>query len=208
MIDTLGPNAPHLRDTLGKIYRQTEFHILNYGVGATNIDYGLERMTHEYTYLGTPFPPLVSTRPDILVVESFGYNPFPYDTGALDHHWLQLAHIMDVVRASLPGTRVIIASTIAPNSLKFGDGAPGLSFSLIDKYKRTTVIKKYLENAIKFAQSQKLPLADAYHPSLDLFGNGKLKYINAGDNIHYSDLGRQLFAQKVTETIMEYKLLE
>ena len=208
MIDTLGQEAPHLKGKLSAMYPGVTFTIKNFGVGGTNIEYGIQRLRNSYAYLGVQVPSVVSTKPDLVVVESFGYNPFSFDTGALDKHWLSLATIVDIIHSSLPGTKILIASTIAPNRDTFGDGAPGLSFAKEDKIKRTDNIKRYLENAIKFARGEHLPLADAYHASLDGSGNGKLQYINGGDHIHYSDAGRALFAQKVSEAIFSYNLLK
>ena len=196
MIDTLGPEAPHLKGKLSAMYPGVTFTIKNFGVGGTNIEYGIQRLRNSYAYLGVQVPSVVSTKPDLVVVESFGYNPFSFDTGALDKHWLSLATIVDIIHSSLPGTKILIASTIAPNRDTFGDGAPGLSFAKEDKIKRTDNIKRYLENAIKFARGEHLPLADAYHASLDGSGNGKLQYINGGDHIHYSDAGRALLSKK------------
>lgn len=207
MIDTLGPDVPHLRQVLTNLYPTVKFNLLNYGVGGTNIDYGLERLTSDYLYLGNHILPLVSQIPDIVVIESFAYNPYSFDEGALDRHWLQLAKIVDILKTRLPGVKIVIAATIAPNSRLFGDGAPGLSYDATAKKQKTATIKKYLENAVRFAQSQHLPLADAYHASLDS-GEGQEKYINPGDHIHYSDAGRELFGQKVAETIAANHLLE
>ncbi len=208
MMDTLGPQAPALQYALKRIYPHTAFVIKNYGVGGTNIQYGIERITNGYTYLGTTYTSLIATNPDIVVVESFGYNPFGSDAGTIDSHWLLLAKAVDTIRANLPNAKIIIAATIAPNANFFGDGAPGLAFSVLDKWERVTTIKKYLENAVRFANSEHLPLADAYHPSLLSDGNGNLIYINSGDHIHYSDKGRALMASQIAGAITKNKLLE
>lgn len=206
MVDTLGPGVPHLKNRLSALYPNTLFTILNYGVGGTNIDYGLERLTRDYDYLGRHVPSLVSQRPDIVVVESFGYNPYSFDEGALTTHWLRLATVVDTIREKLPGTKIVIAATIAPNEGVFGDGV--LNWESEGKSKKVRTIKNYLENAVGFAKGEHLPLADAFHASLDGSENGNLAYINAGDHIHYSDAGRTLFAQKVAEAIVGNKLLE
>ncbi len=206
MIDTLGPNVPDLQNVLHETYPKTTFTLLNYGVGGTNIDYGLERITNNYTYLGSNIPALVAKNPDIVVVESFGYNPYSFSEGALDKQWLQLAHIVDMIKKELPGSKIVIAATIAPDSKTFGDGA--LSWDIEGKTHHTTVIKSYLENAVRFAKSQRLPLADAYHPSLDSSKNGKEEYINQGDHIHYSEAGRVFFTKKIADAIISNKLLE
>lgn len=208
MIDTLGPTAPHLKGMLEAAYPNIQFTIKNYGVGATNIEYGITRITNGYTYLGNNIPSLASVKPDIVVLESFGYNPFSFDAGAIDKHWMSLATAVDTLRNSIPGVKIVIGATIAPNATVFGDGAPGLSFDQTSKNQKVDTIKKYLENAVKFARSQHLPLADAYHPSLDGSGNGKLAYINPGDHIHYSDSGRAFFGRKIADAIIASKLLE
>ncbi|MFZ2024756.1 MAG: SGNH/GDSL hydrolase family protein [Microgenomates group bacterium] len=208
MMDTLGPTAPALQTALKKLYPKTQFTIKNFGVGGTGIQYGIKRITESYTYLGKSYTSLVATNPDIVVIESFGYNPFGDDAPTIDAHWLLLAKAVDAVKANLPNAKIIIAATIAPNANKFGDGAPGISFSVIDKWQRVTTIKKYLENTIRFAEGEHLPLADAYHPSLLSDGNGNLAYINSGDHIHYSDKGRALMASAIANSISKNNLLE
>ncbi len=208
MVDTLGPEFPALKDKLKALYPATSFTIINHGVGATNIDYGIERLTNSYSYLGEQRPSLISQHPDIVIVESFGYNPYSFDEGAIDKHWLAMAKVVDILKANIPGVKIVIASTIAPDAATFGDGAAGLSFGAEDKWKRVDVIKKYLDNAVKFAKSQGLALADAFHPSLDSNGNGRDAYINPGDHIHYSDAGRSFMAQKVLDAIISHNLLE
>jgi hypothetical protein len=200
MIDTMGPGLPAVHIDLKNIYPRTNFILLNYGVGATNIDYGIKRITNGYSYLGKDIPALTSTNPDIVVLESFAYNPFPVADG-INRHWLALAKAVDTIHATIPGAKIIIAATIAPNSTVFGDGAAGLAFSAQDKIERTTIIKQYLDSTVKFAASQHLPLADAYHASLNANNEGILTYINSGDHIHYSDAGRALFAQQVANAL-------
>ena len=190
MIDTMGPGLPAVGSKLSAAFPTTDFTLLNYGAGGTNIDYGIERI-----------PTMTEAHPDIIVLESFAYNPFPDPNGGVDRHWLALARAVDTIRANIPNAKIIIAASIAPNSTVFCDGAPGLAFSVQDKIERTTIIKQYLDSTVKFAQSQHLPLADAYHASLDGNGEGKLMYINSGDHIHYSDAGRALFAQKVLSAL-------
>lgn len=201
MIDTMGPSLPAVNNKLSLSHPATNFTLLNYGVGGTNIDYGIERITNSYNYLGNQIPSLASTHPDIIVLESFAYNPFSGADGGVNRHWLALAKATDTIRQNIPGAKIIIAATIAPNRTVFGDGAAGLSFSREDKVIRTALISRYLDSTVKFAQSQGLPLADAYHASLDGNGDGILTYINGGDHIHYSDAGRALFAQKVVAAI-------
>lgn len=208
MIDTLGPDLPHLKKILGASYPKTEFRMLNYGVGGTNIEYGIQRLTSDYTYLDRTVPSLVSQFPDVVIVESFAYNPFSFDEGALDKHWLALATILDTVKHYLPKAKIVIAATIAPDENRFGDGAPNIAEGPEGKRNKVHTIIQYLDSTVKFARSQNMPLADAFHPSLDENGNGKEEYINPGDHIHYSDAGREFFSKTLADTIIDNRLLE
>lgn len=210
MTDTLGPVGGGLAARLNRTYPNATFTVINHGVGAENIDSGLLRLTNGYSYLGLGRNSVVSEKPDIVVLESFGYNPYPLPdkNDALTKHWLKLAEIVDTIRRELPGTKIVIAATIAPNWDVFGDGAPFISMSPEGKRTKVEEIKKYIESTVGFAKSQGLPLADAYHPTLDANGNGKLPYINASDHIHYSDSGRGLMAGKIADAIVSNRLLE
>lgn len=210
MIDTLGPVGGNLAVNLNRTYPNSTFTVINHGVGAENIDSGLRRLTQGYSYLGIGRNSVVSEKPDVVVIESFGYNPYPEQNinSSLTRHWLQLAAMVDTIKRELPDAKIVIAATIGPNWDLFGDGAPGLSFSAEGKRAKATEIKRYIENAIAFAKSQNLPLADAYTPSLAADGNGKPEYINAADHIHYSDSGRTLMARKIAQAIIQNRLLE
>jgi hypothetical protein len=189
MIDTMGSDLPAVQSKLSATYAATDFTLLNYGMGGTNIDDATGRIS---TFTSPP--------PDIVVLESCAYNPYPGESG-IDRHWSALSNAVETLRSSIPGVKIIVAATIAPNSKVFGDGAPNIAFSTEDKISRTNTIKQYLDSTVQFARSQHLPLADAYHASLDGNGDGILTYINGGDHIHCSDDGRALFAQKVVSAI-------
>ncbi len=208
MIDTLGPDGGGLAEKLNKTYPSATFTIINHGVGGQNIDTGLLHLTNGYSYLGATRPSVISQSPDVIVVESFGYNPYSYDTGALETHWLRLASIMDTIKQQLPQTKIVIAATIAPNWNVFGDGAPFINFSANGKRQKVATIDSYIESTISFAKGEHYPLADAYDASKTADGNGMIQYINPGDHIHYSDSGRAFFSQILANTIITNRLLE
>lgn len=205
MIDTLGKDLPQLKILLAQAYPNYEFKLINHGVGATNIEYGLERLTNGYTYLEKSYPSVVSENPDIVVIESFAYNPWSNSQGDLDRQWLTIGKIIETLRSHLPGVKVILASTIGPNSKYFGDES--VNFTPEEKQAKVETIRSYLQNMVNFALSQKYPLADAYHASLDDQGEGKKQFISQ-DNIHPSGPGGYLFSQKIVEAIVANKLIE
>ena len=205
MTDTLGRNLPHMRNMLKESYPDYTFSLLNYGQGSTDLDSGLFRLTNTTNYLGTDYPPLLSLKPDILVIESFAYNHWSGEKYDLDRQWITLAGIIDTVREKSPDTKIVLAASIAPNKHILGDGVLNWSKSL--KEDTSLIIKAYLQNMVNFATSEHFPLVDAYHPSLDASGNGLEIYINDGDNLHPSPEGAYLYSQKIVEAIKSNNLL-
>ena len=137
MVDTLGPEIGGLSNKLRATYPSTTFTVINHGVGAENIDSGLHRLTNGYTYLKIHGHPSFRKKPDVIIIESFGYNPYSFEDGALTKHWLQLAAMTDTIKRELPETKIMIAATIAPNWNVFGDGAPFINFSAEEKRKKS-----------------------------------------------------------------------
>lgn len=206
MIDTLQHELPQLKILLSQAYPNKTFSLYNFGVGATNIESGLERLTNEYDYLGTHYPAVLSVKPDILVIESFAYNPRSNSSSDLDWQWSTLAKILDTVKSISPSTKVVLSATIAPNGNIFGDGV--LNWLPQDKKNKAITIRSYLQNMVNFASSTRLPLADAYHPSLRDDGEGDPSFISGSDHLHPSGNGGYLFSQKVVEAIVKNKLID
>lgn len=205
MIDTLGKDLPHLGELLNKAYPDYTFALLNYGQGGTDLDSGLFRLTNSTNYLGTDYPSLLSQKVDILVIESFAYNHWSGQFFDLDRQWLTIAKIIDTVKINSPGTKIILAATIAPNTKSFGDGK--LNWPKQLKWDSATITKGYLQNIVNFATSEHYPLADAYHPSMDNNGDGLGLYINQSDHIHPSNEGALLFSQKILEVIKQNNMI-
>lgn len=194
MVDTLGPGVPHLANELRIRFPGVKFTVLNYGVGASNIEHGIERLTNSYTYLNEAKTSLLSQNPDIVVVESFAYNHWDNTQSDLNRHWLDISKIINIIKTNSTNAKIILAATIGPYCPTYTDGSANLPPER--KYVECETVKAYLQNIVNYAGSQKFPLADAYHASLT-GRDGNPKYINQGDHIHPSDSGKQLFANKV-----------
>jgi hypothetical protein len=205
MTDTLGPGMPQINNLLKQNFPDLKFTVINYGQGSTDLESGMSRLTNTSTYLGKSYAPLLSFKPDIIIVESFAYNHWSSQMSDLNRQWLTYAKIKDTVKEKSPETKIIFAATIAPNARIFGDGKLNWPQNL--KWESANTTKAYLQNMINFAKSENFPLADAYTPSLDADGNGLVKYINAGDHLHPSDEGKLFFSQKVLEAIKSYNLI-
>ena len=196
MIQTLGEGLPALKNSLHQYFPNHVFNLQNFGQGSQTIEYGLN----------TLLPEIISQKPDIIVVESFAYNNFGNTENGINRHWLALGAITTKIKTQLPNTKVVIAATIAPNSVVFGNGIKDIHFTALEKLEKASTTKLYLQNTINFATSQGFPLADAYH--LSLFGNeGSNDFINSGDNLHPSTLGATLFSDLIADTISKSKLL-
>lgn len=206
MTDTLGADLPHLRSLLANAYPDYTFALLNYGQGATDMESGLYRLTNSTKYLDKDYPPLLSYKPDILVVESFAYNHWSGEKYDLDRQWLTIAKIADTVRENSPDTKIVLAATITPNKDIFGDGV--LNWPKALKEQSALIIKAYLQNMVNFATSQRIPLADAYHPTLQRDGEGTAGYISSYDHLHPSGDGAYLYSRKIVEAIKSNGLIQ
>ncbi|OGG23157.1 hypothetical protein A3E42_03375 [Candidatus Gottesmanbacteria bacterium RIFCSPHIGHO2_12_FULL_40_13] len=205
MTDTLGENLPHLAQILKENYPRHNFTLLNYGQGSTDIESGLYRLTNPTKYLNRDFPPLLDFNPDIIVIESFAYNHWGGELTDLNRQWQALVNIIETIKNRSPETDIILAATISPNPFIFGDGV--LNWPKDLKWDSALTTKAYLQNLMNFAGSARLPLADAYTPSLDNKGHGDPKYINSADHLHPSEEGKLLISQKIFDVIKNNNLI-
>lgn len=205
MVDTLGHDLSGLKQLLKASFPNYSFALLNYGQGSTDLDSGLYRLTNFTRYIDTDYPPLISYKPDILVVESFAYNHWSGNLYDLDRQWLTIDKIIKTIKEKLPETKIILAAAIAPNSKIFGDGK--LNWPTDLKYNSAQITKAYLQNLTNFATSQGYPLADAFHASLGNDGNGQEIFINQSDHLHPSNEGARLFYEKIMEAIKTNNLI-
>ena len=200
MVDTMGQHLPYINSALKNYYPNYFFNLLNYGAGGTNIEYGVQRLTSGYDYLGKPIPSLVSTNPDIVIIESFAYNPWGGNQSDLDRQWLAMANAVDIIKSQTQA-KILFLSTIAPSKTQFGQGPGGVNWSSDQARQHAQKIEKYLQNTINFANSQGYPLVDAYHPSI-VNGDGNLSYISAHDHIHPSVAGCQFIAGLIAQKLV------
>jgi hypothetical protein len=208
MIDTFGSDNAALASSLKAVYPQTAFTLYNYGLGGTPLTDAITRIVSGMTKERVTYPAIASLQPDIIIIESCAYNQTWSGPEALDVHWLTLANAIDTIHNTLPQARILLFATIAPNSDVFGDGAANLHFDTNEKLIRTTRIRAFLDNTVKFARSQNIPLADAYTPSLASERQGNLQYINSGDHIHYSDTGRVFAANIITRALITQHVIK
>ncbi len=205
MTDLMGPGLPYLETVLQNYYPRAEFNLLNYGVGAENIEKGLERIKNDYTYKERHYSSLASVNPDIVIIESFAYNPFENQEAELNRHWLALTRMVDFIKSQTKA-QIIILITIAPTKEKFGQGPGGVNWPQDLAWQQANRINQYLENAVRFAQPTGLPLVDVYHQTLLSNGEGNLDYISSHDHIHQNEAGNKLVARLLGRKIFSLAL--
>lgn len=198
MTQTLGPDFLALQKSLRTLYPKVKFNVINYGKGSQTIEDWIKNI---------PNTTLYDDQPDILILESFAYNNFGNSQVGYDRYWLSLGSLTTQLKKQLPTSKILLASSIAPNSLVFGNAVkPG--FTALEKIEKSKTIRNYLDLSLNFAKSQGYPVADAYHPSLNLISQeGELSYID-DSGIHPNSAGQEFYAKIVTQAIFDNKLVD
>lgn len=201
IINALGANAESLRQKLLAHYPDHEFVNYNYGYGATNILSLPERLHQETTYQGQTFAPILEVEFDLIILESFAYNPlsqYPITEGLQKHSQILSQAIADI-RQARPQAVVVLMVPYAPVKEKFASTVYDLSIEQRIKWAQERV--DYIEHTIKFANDHDLPLINIYEKTLTATGNGQLQYLDPGDYIHPSPAGVELIAQTIADYI-------
>lgn len=201
MVAALGPNAQLLRQHLIELYPSHEFVNYNYGFGATNIETLPERLVNGTTYEGQYFPAILVQGFDLIIIESFAYNPLSQskEGEGLSRHIQILDESIKQIIKTHPESAVAIMVTISPNKTFFAKGVYDLTNEERAKWVEERI--SYIEAVIKYTQEKEIPLINVYEKSLTAAGEGDLKYINHDDYIHPSSEGVDLIARTIAEFI-------
>jgi len=206
MVAALGPNAQLLRQHLIEYYPDHEFVNYNYGFGATNIETLPERLNQDTTYKGQNYPAILSQGFDLIIIESFAYNPLSQSAegeGISRHIQVLDESIRQTIKIH-PDSVVAIMVTIAPNKTRFAKGVYNLSTKERIEWAEERI--SYIEAVIKYAREKEIPLINVYEKSLTPSGDGNLNYINPDDYIHPSADGVDLISRTMAEFIFSKKI--
>ena len=206
MTDYLRPHYQILITDLKSYYPNTEFVILNYGYGATNILSVKDRLRIETEYNQKYFDPINEVEFDIIMIESFGYNPLSQH-GIEEGLSLQTDELFDIyneIRQSHSNSHIIFVSTIAPNKKLFATNSVDLSEEQRVSWANERI--SYINNHINFAVNNEIPLLNIFEKSLD-DGEGDLRYISESDYIHPSAKGVHFIYEEIAKYIYENGLL-
>ncbi len=205
-VAALGKNANQLREDLIAVYPEHEFVNYNYGFGSTNILTVPDRLEKTTTYLGETFPPINEQVFDLIIFESFAYNPlseYPLAEGLKKQTEILDMSIKAVIKKH-PGSVVAIMVPIAPSEEFFAQGVINLTPEVRKQWVEERVA--YIKNAIEFAEKNNIPLINVYEKSLTADGKADLKYINPSDYIHPSIEGISLISKTIADYIFQNQI--
>ena len=169
MVDTMGTGAPTLKKALEDQNSGLDVTVFNYGIGAQTIEQGVARWDESYQCKDRNYPPVSQSGTEIIILESFAYNPIaPQNT---ERYKEQLAMLFQKARTAW--ARIYFLAPIAPLGADFGRGEKGVNWSEAQALEHATLIKTYLEVGMDTAKAQGIPVIDAYRPGLTVSGFGE-----------------------------------
>jgi lysophospholipase L1-like esterase len=207
MTYALGPHGGNFTEVMKSRFPKHDFIVSNYAVPATNILSIPERLNQPTKVWDVTFPPLLKWDYDVLIIESFGYNPlsqYSLDEGLQRQTEIIEQTVKQLIREK-PDSLIIFLATIAPSRSHYARNVLNLS----DTERQTQVNERiaYIENHIQFAQTHNIPVINVFEKSLSENGEVNLIYIDPNDYIHPSQKGVELIANEMAKFIDEQKFL-
>jgi lysophospholipase L1-like esterase len=197
MVDTMGENLDYLDKQMMVRYPKTKFKFYNYGIGSQNVIEANGRFNSAFSNKTRNYPPITETKPDIIIVSSFAYNPlFPYDKNA---YLNALKEVLDKSKAT--GAKVYLLAEIAPLKVGFGKGVGGVNWDEDKTRRQVDYILQNLDAAVDLASKTSTPLINAYKASKVDGKYGNKIYVSSHDGIHPSIEGEVFMAEIIAETL-------
>jgi lysophospholipase L1-like esterase len=180
----------------------------NYAAGSTNILSIQKAMTTKTTYWDATFEPLLSRQFDVILIESFGYNPLSQYgvTEGLKKQTETLDKTMQTIISTHPASRVVFVATIAPNKTKYALPI-NQNTTLAERTNMVEEREAYIKNHIAYAKEHNIPIINIYEKSLTLLGDGNLDYINPDDYIHPSAVGVEFIGEELAKYIFDNQII-
>ncbi len=206
MTEVMG-SADDLRKDLKSFYPDKEFGILNFGIGSTSILSVPDQLNEESKRGPETLPPILSTRPDVIILESFGNNPLSHmslDKG-LKKQKETLDQIVHIIKNKSPNTVLIFVATISPSKERYAEGVVNLLSEQRKQWSEERIA--YMKNHISYAKLHHIPLVNVYEESLDEKGDGRQDYLDAGNFIHPSRQGILFISQQIADVISKEKII-
>jgi len=211
MTTALGPHGGGLSEYINLLYKSTQGQqriiIDNFAI-SSNILAVNDELTQRKTISEYTFGPLLSEDFDLILVESYGYNPLSQFgiEGGLKQQNLALDALMKTLITTHPHAAIVFVATIAPNLENYAKKVqPGQSAE--DRAKGVEERIAYIKNHIQYAISHNIPLINIFQKSLTENGDGNMIYINPTDDIHPSFEGVDFIGHEIGNFIHDNNIL-
>ncbi|MDO8487122.1 MAG: SGNH/GDSL hydrolase family protein [Candidatus Curtissbacteria bacterium] len=207
----LGPHGGTFNQFINELYKKDNIYNLidNYAKGSTNILSVNDQLTQKTTYWDSTFEPLLSRDFDLILIESFGYNPLSV-AGSVEEGIKQqnkaLEELMTKLITTRPAARILFVATIAPSRENYAKKVL-LNIPAADRVKQAEERMAYIKNHIEYAKAHNIPIVNIYEKSLNAAGDGDLKYINPDDFLHPSFEGVDFIGHEIANFIYENQIL-
>jgi len=212
LTEALGPHGGGLSDYMNLLYKESEQSpqriIINNYAKSSSILAVNDELIQRVSINGNTFGPLLFEDYDLILIESFGYNPlsqFGVQEGLMNQN-LALDSLVKTLISANPHAAVVFVATIAPNIANFAK-ATQPNDSAEDRAKAAGERIEYLKNHIEYAKEHNIPVINIYQKSLTENGDGDRKYINPNDDIHPSFLGVDFIGREIGNFIYDNKIL-
>lgn len=211
MTAALGPHGGGLSEYLNLLYKSTQGQqriiIDNFAI-SSNILAVNDELTQRKTISEYTFGPLLSEDFDLILVESYGYNPLSQFgiEGGLKQQNLALDALMKTLITTHPHAAIVFVATIAPNLENYAKKVQP-DQSAEDRAKGVEERIAYIKNHIQYAISHNIPLINIFQKSLTENGDGNMIYINPTDDIHPSFVGVDFIGHEIGNFIHDNNIL-
>lgn len=212
MTAALGPHGGGLSEYMNSLYKKSpqdpqRIIIDNYAKSSSILAISNE-LTQKITVSEYTFGPLLSIDYDLILVESYGYNPlsqFGIEEG-IKQQDKALDILMETLITARPNAVVIFVTTISPNRENYAK-VENPNSTVADRAKQADERIAYIKNHIAYAKSHNIPLINIYQDSLLPNGDGNMLYISPTDDIHPSFTGIDFIGHEIGNFIFNNKIL-
>ena len=204
MTYALGPHAGPFYEDINALFKKDNHGILvdNYAEPSTSILTIDKAMNKKEKYWDVSFEPLMSRKFDLILIESFGYNPLSQYTReeGLKKQTEILDQTVKSLIASHPASAIMFVATIAPSKDDYGRPHQ-TALSPGDRLKEVDERIAFIQNHIDYATAHNIPVINIYKASQTLTGDGNKEYINPDDDIHPSAVGIKFIGSQLADFI-------
>lgn len=212
MTAALGPHGGGLSEYMNLLYRKNNSDpqsiIIDNYAKSSNIQAIDSQLSQKMTISEYTYGPLLSGNYDLILIESYAYNPlsqYGVDEGIKQQN-LALNKLMTTLITTLPDASIVFVATIAPNIENYAKVTQPNNSS-VERGKQAEERVAYLKNHIAYAKSHNIPLINIYEKSLSEKGDGNMKYINGTDDIHPSFAGVDFIGHEIGNYIHENQII-